>query len=164
LSLPSTRDLSLPQTFKAAASAVGGIAGFEGGARLLLPDRGWSVILVPLLSASALLALCAYVVFARVERPLTLTVADSSIQMISEPLYGPQLRLLSTIGLAAFSLILSIRVFQIAPNAILRRTHVTGVVCASTSATPLTSGTVGVLSKAATVVSVRPQPLDDRGV
>jgi hypothetical protein len=166
-SSPTTRlqhadSSSMLESFRAVGAAVVAAAAFETASRTLLPEGTWVELLAPIASAAGLLAACLYVITVKTED------ASSGVRTVSRPpqrhayRYGRFLRTFCRCGAGALVVILGIRLWETVPNALTGHSYVAGFVC-SGSGTPVTSGTVDVLSRFDTVVSAATQRLDDRG-
>lgn len=153
---------SLLESLRAVGAAVVAAAAFETASRTLLPERTWVELLAPIATAAGLLAACLYVITVKTEDASSRVGTVSRIAQRHAHRYGPFLRTFCKCSAVALVIILGVRLWETFPNALTGHSYVAGFVC-SGSGTPVTSGTVDVLSRFDTVVSAATQRLDDRG-
>ncbi len=161
--LPSAKNNSAFEALKAVTAAIAAVGGLEAGVRALVPDSTWGGILGPIIVTSALMVVCVYVIAAKTPRPSALIFTSQRVAQATEHRYKGTFRLFCTIGAIALTAVLLVRVWQILPNALVGKEYLSGLICNAGSGEPITSGSVEVLSRVGSKVSVHPQSLDDRG-
>jgi hypothetical protein len=152
-----------PDLLKAIAGAVGSVAAFETASRTLLSSSGWAQVLIPIVSATGMLAICVHIFLAR-QRAAPLTVPRSRPHRGKlEHKYGAMLRVFC--GTAALMLLalLIYRCWQILPNTVTGRSHLAGVLCSSGDGAPIVRASLEVVDRAGQTASTRATETDDRG-
>jgi hypothetical protein len=143
---------------KAISAGLAASVTIEAGASRLLDGLGWSEIIVPIAVAIGLLVVSSYQVFANSTEPSSLAGGRPVVRRR----YDSNRRLLGKVGIAAASVLLALRLWDIHPNFIAGKSSVSGFICTDDTGDPITHGLIEVLSRSGTVISTT-EPLDDRG-
>jgi hypothetical protein len=149
-----TAALSLLATLKAVGPAIGAAAAFEVAARTYFGAKGLFSLMIPIFSATGLLITSAYLFHAKMR------TEKNGSRKISRFSHG--VRAIGLFGVALFSTLMLVRIWNARPNAIHGKTYEAGFLCDATSGLPVVDGKVVVLSRGGRPMSSN-QDLDSRG-
>lgn len=145
-------------TIQAIGAASACVAALETISRTLLAGLSWAEIVIPIVSALAILCACLYIVTAK--RQVASEVAPDTHRL--EPRYGANVRRFAKAGAVGMIALLSLRLWNIRPNFVGSRDAIDGFICTAGSGAPFGDGVVEVLSRSGAVMSTA-ERLDDRG-